>query len=240
MEENNLIAINFPQGAGGHAIGRIISSCNNVLWYDHITNGENPWDPYNDIVDSVFTPFHFTRRFKGAQGHGVCEKTVPPVLDFADRSKLDYDTSQITHWKRKLSPNNFVYPLHAELDKTREFFRPAKHIVVIPNDINDIVNRFKKTTFNYFISWKDKTYTYEKYYNEISLQKEKQVDECIFEDLSSIIENYKQSTVDEDVVVGSIKDLFDIDFFQTVTDKLDLEFNPVNYNKTINFIKGKF
>lgn len=240
MIENNCITINFPQGSGGHAVGRLISSCNNVLWYDHDTNGMCPWKPYNDVVDSSFTPFHFTRRFKGSQGYGVCEKTVPPVLDFADRSNLECNVDQITEWKKKVYPYNLIYPLHADLDKTKEFFKPAKHIVIIPNNVEQLVDRFLLTTYNYFISWKDKTYTYEKYYNDMSLETGLTPKDCIYNDLITVINNYKSLICKEDVVISHVSDLLDKNYFQKVAEKMQLDFNLKNYEKTARFIMSNF
>ena len=78
---NPIIVINVNMGSKGHQIGRLISSCDNVAWYDHRGNGAHPWLPCSGILNAELSKFHYDRRFAD-------NTTVPPVLDYARRSGL--------------------------------------------------------------------------------------------------------------------------------------------------------
>jgi hypothetical protein len=233
---NNCIAINFPMGAKGHIAGRLLATCNNVAWYDHILNGKNPWNAYNDPNDN-FTLFHFSRRFYGAIGEGICSKTVPPVLEIAKRSNTNYTKSSIITWKKNLYPLHFVYPTHSKLSSTRSFFSPAKHLIIIPNNIDDLVDRFIKTSFYYFIDLRDKTKTFKDKYEIISKETNQPIRKCIEQDLLKIIDEYNTSKTDSDTCINNVDNLLDLDYFLTVIKQLGLEFNRKDYLKTVKFIK---
>ena len=234
-EENNCIVINFPPGAKGHIASRLIASCDNVIWYNHFKNGNYPWEPYNDI-DINFTPFHFTRKFSGAEHAGVCDKTITPVLDIAEKNNISYNKENIDIWKAKLYPTNFVYPLHSELDKSKKFFCPAKHLVIIPKNIDHLVERFMNTTFNYFVSSNDKNKTYKHVYEEKSKQKNISVYNLVKEDLTKIIQNYNTYIDDNDYVLDDVNKMLLEENFQSICNFLDIKFNKHNYQKTKQFI----
>lgn len=237
--KNNCIVISFPPGGKGHIAGRLISTCNNVKWYDYTKNGDYPWLPYNDI-DKMFTPFHFNRKFSGAKPKGVCSDTIPPVLDIAERLEFDYDVKDINYWKEKLYPYNFVYPLHSDLDKTKQFFGPAKYITIIPNKLDVLVDRFMKTTINYFISPRNKEFTFRDMYENLSKATGRSVRECVYNDLYTKIENYRLHTSTTDVVIESVDELMHVHNFKKITEQLDLEFNLESYNKTVQFIDSAY
>lgn len=233
-ENNNCIVINFPMAAKGHAVGRLIASCKNVKWYDHYRNGKFPWEHYS--ADKNFTPFHFNRRFDGAVGNGVCENTVPPVLDMAEKNQYNYDADQIQKWKTKLYPFNFVYPLHSELDCARYFFKPAKHLVIIPSDIDRLVERFVKTTYNYYVNSQNKNFTYKDYYENKSNQTGISAHTLIEQDLLAKITNLKTNTTCSDFVIEDILDLFDRERFISLCDKFDLIFDESCYDQVLSFL----
>ena len=108
MVESNCVTINFPQGSGGHMLGRMIACCENVEWYNHEQNNEHPWLPYMG-KDKNFSKMHFNKRFKGAKPKGLDPKyTIPPVLSFARSRGINTTPSDIQAWKKKLYPNHFI------------------------------------------------------------------------------------------------------------------------------------
>jgi hypothetical protein len=233
---DNCVVINFPIGAKGHIAGRLLATCNNVAWYNYKTNGKNPWNAYNDPNDN-FTLFHFTRRFYGAVGKGVCSNTIPPVLEIADRLNLSYNNSSIVKWKKDLYPLHFVYPINDKLSSAKEFFGPAKHLVIIPDNIDNLVDRVIKTSFHYFINPKDKTKTFKDKYENMSKKTNQTVKECIEQDLLKMIDEFNTNRTAADTCVSDVDNLLDLDYFLTVIKNLNLEFNRNDYLKTVKFIK---
>jgi len=228
QEENNSIAICFPMGAKGHIAGRLLASCNNVAWYNHVRNGSQPWLPYDDEERKDFTPFHFNRRFYGAKGNGVCDKTVPPVLDMAKKNGYKKENYQdIIDWKQKLFPNNLLYPLHSDLDKAHNFFINSKFLVILPTDIDALVDRFMKTTAKYFVNSRDKTYTFLDHYENVDNVKTA---------LEEKIQNFKDNILETDVVINNVDELLNFNFFKDVCNKLDLQTNYDNYKKVKRFV----
>lgn len=233
MEENNCIVICFPQGSGGHIAGRILASCNNVAWYNHEKNGKYPWDEYRIGDDLNFSKLHFNKRFEGALGRGVCNLTVPPVLDMAEKQDLQYDKQSIINWKDKIRPNNLVYTLHADLDKAKDFFKPAKFFVIIPEDIDVLLDRWFATTAYYYVDPKNKKFLYIDLYQQRAEQAKTSVKEVLRSDMILQIENYKKHADSNDVVVSEVKDMFDRSTFKNICKKFNLQFNQSNYEKTI-------
>jgi hypothetical protein len=234
---NNAITINFPMGSGGHIAGRIISSCNNVSWYDHVQNGINPWDSFNIINDANFSRLHFNKRFRGALGKGVCDKTIPPVLDMAEKQGREYSQDEIETWKQRLYPNNFVYTLHSDLDRVKNFFNPAKHFVIIPEDIELLYTRWINSTCHYYVDPRNRNYLFKDLYTDKANEQGITFKECLVNDLTAQIEGYKQKTDDKDFIIKEVSQLYDKDFFVTLCEKFDLEFNEMAFRKTVKFSK---
>jgi len=226
-DASNSIAICFPMGAKGHIAGRLLASCDNVAWYDYKNNGNYPWEPYNDDRPN-FTLYHFNRRFAGAVGKGVCEKTVPPVLDMAEKNSYKHQSYRdIVDWKQKLFPNNLIYPLHADLNLAHEFFINSKFLVVLPTDIDALVDRFMQTSANYFVNAKDKTYTFLDHYGNADNVKIS---------LENKIQNFKDNILETDVVISSVDELLDFTFFEDICKRLDLQVNYNNFEKVKQFV----
>jgi len=109
---DNFIIINAPFGARGHQLGRLLCSCDNVLWYDHFKNGSQPWLPSFGL-GKTFSKYHFTRRFEGAYGLGTDEHTVPPVLERAAATGSEQRPVELLKdWANKVYPNKLVLVLH--------------------------------------------------------------------------------------------------------------------------------
>ncbi len=214
MDASNCITINFPNGAGGHQLGRLIATCDNVVWYDHDGNGSNPWILY-DEPDPRFTKFHFNRRFKGATGNGVCEKTIIPVGSKSTKNLQD-QKKIINDWKEKLAPNNFVYTLHEPVDIVRNIFGANKEIFIIP-DIEFLYERFMKYSYYYFVDPKDKSYTLG---DKLQHDKNK-----IYKFLQDKIVQLENSITENTFVVNNVKDMLDQTNFKKLCTHFDLDFN---------------
>lgn len=240
-EENNILVISYPMGGKGHIAGRLLASCNNVEWYDSEVNGEQPWIPYNDI-DKCFTPFHFNRKFAGAARGVFCDKTVMGVLDIVDRNQTEqtiFEQKQnISEWKKRLYPNHLIYTNHSDFDKTVAFFGEAKHVLILPDNVEKLLERFKNTTINYFISRNNKEWTFGDYYTEQSKKYNISVDDCIRKDLQTKIENFEKYKNLANVVITDVDNLLEESYFKNVCKQLSLEFNSIYYNHVRTFVKN--
>lgn len=228
-----MIFINFPFGAGGHKIGRLLASCNNVPWYDHEPNGKEPWMPYieKDLygVDKCFTPYHFNRRFKGANGTGICDKTIIPILD---KSKIDVE-EQRTELQKYIN-KNILYPTHSKLSDVRNLI-DAKHLVVIPNNVHSVVQRFLKTTLFYYVDPSNKSRTFKDMYEEIEKETGFPVIHLVRTDIQNKIADSISAINSSDVVVNSVEDLYEEHQFKKICKQLELEYNDSAYKKVRKF-----
>jgi len=120
---NPVIVINVNMASKGHQIGRLVSSCSNITWYDHPGNGNNPWEPCNNILNAELSGFHYDRRFAD-------NSTIPPVLDFSRRSGLP--ERPVIEYKDRLLTYSY-------LDESREYFN-GKHLVVLHKDLDRFMN----------------------------------------------------------------------------------------------------
>lgn len=218
MDANNCIVINSPMGAKGHQLGRLIASCNDVLWYDHKVNGKFPWEPYNESRDG-FTRFHFNRRFVNAIGKEICDHTILPVLS---RSKLPIKEQQqeIKKWCQRLFPNKFVYPLHDKVQDVRELFKNSREIFIIP-DLEFCTERYMKTTLNYYIHPDDKKFTFGDRFN----YDKDLIRQHLYEKILDLQNNIKNTTF----VVNDVNDMLKETNFISLCDHLELDFNFDNF-----------
>jgi len=203
---NPIIVINVNMASKGHQIGRLVSSCDNVSWYDHSGNGEHPWMPCSNILNADLSKFHYDRRFAD-------NSTIPPVLDFARRSGLPLRPT-INYDNRLLT-----YITHGELDESRDYF-DGNHLVVLNLD----VERFMSTSWDFKVG-KTKTPISE-LYTELE----------VVNMLYSNLFNYKEHMTEDDFVIESVDDLLDMDTFKKLCSKFGLQFNEQNYVKVRNFI----
>jgi len=231
MVENNCITINFPQGCGGHMLGRMIAACDNVAWYNHDQNGDHPWIPYAGS-DKNFSKMHFNKRFKGAAKQGLDPLfTIPPVLSFAKSRNITTSPADIQAWKQKLYPNHFIYTLHDDLDATKAFFNPAKYIVVIPNDIDLLIERWMRSSYYYFVDPKNKDYLYRDLYNDKANEQGVSMKQVLTNEFEAQILNYKTYSTADDVVIHEINDVLDYSVYEEMCFKLGLVVNKENYEK---------
>lgn len=234
MEEDNIIVISFPMGASGHKAGRLLATCEDVAWYNHHANGLHPWQPYRENglygVDDGFTPFHWNRRFQGARGLGVDEFTVPPVLDYAKRNGVQgASASVIADWKAQLYPQHLMYAAHGSLAESRAFFAPAKHLVIIPNDIELLLDRVMQTTAKYYFSSSDKSVTFMEYYGSKTAVKDM---------LRKTVQNLQDNVVSTDIVIQDVVELLDRDRFKSVIERLGTKYAEKPYNRVLNLFKS--
>ena len=211
---NPIIVINVNMASKGHQIGRLISSCDNVLWYNHKDNGEHPWLPCDGILNSELNKFHFDRRFDD-------NTTIPPALDFARRSGFTVEYPDISY-DRCQDGQNLLYITHSKLDEARDYFK-GKHIVVLDKN----PERFFETSWNYKVGRTKERIN--RLYTE----------EQIVSMLSSTLENYREHMNSDDFVIGSIDDLLDEDYFNILCERFNLIFNEDEYNKVKEFLETK-
>lgn len=232
----NIIPITFVPGAKGHQIGRLVSSCDNVVWYNHFKNGDRPWLPAMGMDMGNISKFHFDRRFRGALGQGIDEFTIPPVLDMAERNQYASNESlEMDLWSKKLFPSKVVYPLHSRLDASKQLFKQVKHLVVIPENINFLVERFIKTTANFVYSYKDplkRTF----YQHFLDLKLGIGYKDWVEQYIHDLLDNYKSNIHEQDFVIDDIEQLLETKMFQQLCKHFDLEFNEENYVKVRDFI----
>lgn len=225
MEENNCIIINAPMGAGAHQLGRLIATCNNVVWYNYKGNGTNPWNSYQE-KDKNFTPYHFNRRFAGAVGKGVCENTIPPIGSKSNKT-LKEQQAEISKWCNKLYPNMFVYPLHESVDLTRSIFKTKKEIFIIPT-IDQLFERFMKTSYYYFASPNDKKITVGDLFSHNK--------DAIKEHLELKIHELKTNITKDVYVVNNVSKLLLQDNFEHLCKHFNLDFNFDSFTAVKNMI----
>ena len=201
-------------GAKAHQLGRLIASCDNVVWYDYKGNGVNPWNLYQE-EDKNFTPYHFNRRFAGAVGKGICENTILPIGSKSDKT-LKEQQVEISKWCNKLYPSMFVYPLHESVELTRSVFKTKKEIFIIP-PIDQLFNRFMKTSYYYFASSDNKHITIGDLFNHNRT--------AIKEHLELKINELKTSITKDVYVVNNVDNLLHQNNFKHLCKHFDLDFN---------------
>tara|TARA_B110001454_G_C12588288_1_gene379070 strand:+ start:173 stop:814 length:642 start_codon:yes stop_codon:yes gene_type:complete len=209
---NPIIVINVNMASKGHQIGRLIATCDNVLWYNHKDNGEHPWMPCDGILNSELNKFHFDRRFND-------NTIIPPALDFARRSGLEEECPDISY-ARCQDGQNLLYVTHSNLDEARDYFK-GKHIVVLDKDSE----RFFETSWNFRVGGTKKLIS--------ELCTREQV-ELI---LTSTLKNYREHMNSDDFVISSVDDLLDADYFNILCERFNLIFNEDEYNKVKEFLE---
>ena len=126
-----------------------------------------------------------------------------------------------------------LYTLHADLDKTKSFFKNSKHVVIIPKNIDLLIDRWLRSTYYYYVDPKEKSFLYRDLYIEKAEKLNLSIRDCLRKDFESQINNYKKYIDTQDVVVNEAKKLHDEDYFKSLCEKLSLEFNIVNYKKVL-------
>lgn len=227
---DNLIIINAPFGARGHQVGRLLSSCNNVLWFDHFKNGSQPWFPSLGL-GRTFSKYHYTRRFEGAYGIGTDDKTFPPVLERARATKSNpYPIDKISNWSEKIYPNYVTVVLHDDLKETKKLFPKAKHVIIKPDNIPEIITRLNTVGADY--RWGKEPHETLRY----AFTKDgKSFEENMHVELERIVTSYNNAD-EHDIVINSAKEILNEDFFKTICTKFNLTFNQEAYKKVYNFV----
>ena len=208
---NPIIVINANMGSKGHQIGRLVSSCSNVMWYDQEENGVSPWKPCSGILNHEIAKFHYDRRFSDST-------TIPPVLDYARRSGLP-ETPELSYDKCR-DGQYLTYVIHSSLKESREYFN-GKHIVVLNKDIV----RFFETT------WKFRVGKTKKLISELYTKEDVRLM------LTDTLVDYETNYTSDDFVINTIEDLFDVDNFKSLCVKFGLTFNEYRYNKVREFLR---
>ena len=227
---NNIITINFPQGCGGHIAGRILSSSLDVAWYNHKQNGSNPWDPYT--VDPKFSRLHFNRRFSEDSNKGG----VPPVLDIAEKRNRHYNKDTLVPWAKKYYPQKILYPLHASIKSTKEYFVESKHLIIIPNNMDLLTERWMRSSYYYFIDGDKPDFTYGDKYILESKKYNVSVEELIKKDLGKQVNEYRKNISNTDIVIEEVSELYDPNDCEMIMSRLGLNFNMERFLKVMDLV----
>lgn len=152
IDHTNYLFILANQGAGGHRLGRLISTINSVYWYSSEKNGITPDETFldnspNRALGKDISEYHYDRL--------VGEETVPLV---GERIEVWWDSSDIDfYYKSVWAPRMFKFSsildtqilhwvLHDTPTKLLNRFTNAKIISLIDTDINNVADRYLKTT----------------------------------------------------------------------------------------------
>lgn len=212
-------------GAKVHQLGRLIASCSNVVWYDHKQNGNYPWEPYT--ADKTFTPFHFNRRFKDAKENGVCNSSLFKIGS-SNNLSIAEQTEYISDWSEKINPKHFVYPTHESVELCRQIFKNSKEVYIIP-DTEDCVERFMKTSINYFVDPNDKDFTFrDLFQNDIDFVRQHIKSKC-----DNLVKNLSADVF----IIEDTNELKDKHTFVKVCDFLEIDFAD-DYYKVVDFINA--
>lgn len=147
-----LLFICATPGNGGHRLGRIISCFDNVYWYSHPNNGKDPSDIfYNEVVKGKsISPYHYDRLTEISM--------IPLVGERIEKywHEEDYDYFYRVVWNELITEAGaadiiiqkkyLTWIIHDDPNYIRSRFPNSKIINLIDNDIDQVVNRYLKTT----------------------------------------------------------------------------------------------
>ena len=150
IDHKNYLFILANPGAGGHRLGRGISSLDSVYWYSCGRNGISPTDVYpsNNVIGKTISHNHYDR-VVGTQmvplvGERIEQWWNTDDLDFFYKEVW---TSQMIKFSKVLETQYLHWILHDNNPMhllTR--FSNAKIISLIDTDMPAVVNRYLETT----------------------------------------------------------------------------------------------
>ena len=111
------------------------------------------------------------------------------------------------------------------------FFDPAQYVVVIPNDIDLLIERWMRSSYYYFVDPKNKEYLYKDLYEDKAKEQGITMKQVLINEFEDQIENYKKYSTDKDVIITEINDVLKFDVYEEMCKKLGLIVNKVNYDK---------
>jgi hypothetical protein len=149
IDQSNYLFILANQGAGGHQLGRKISSLDCVYWYSCERNGLLPTDVYpsNEVTGKLVSHNHYDRM--------VGTKMVPLVGERIElwwhTEDIDYFyeevwSPQMTDFSKILDTQYLHWILHDTPLPLLTRFPNAKIISLIDTDIDNVTDRYLKTT----------------------------------------------------------------------------------------------
>lgn len=156
IEHKNYLFILANQGAGGHRLGRLISTIDIIYWYSDVKNGIRPNDVYfnplgakpsEKITGKDISPYHYDRL--------INEQMVPLLGErievYWHQKDLDYYYHQV--WSKsmeKFKPilkNKILHwVLHDRPSSLLIRFPNAKIISLIDEDTDETCKRYMETT----------------------------------------------------------------------------------------------
>jgi hypothetical protein len=148
FDSSNYLFILANQGSGGHRLGRIISCVDTVMWYSCNENGKNPWDTfYSELITGKdISEFHYDRLVDNMVVPLVGERILK-WWDNSDHLKYYQNNWQNEMKKIPVDNNKFLHwVLHDDPKSLHDVFPNAKIISLIDEDIDQITDRYMKTT----------------------------------------------------------------------------------------------
>ena len=122
-----------------------------------------------------------------------------------------------------------MYAVHGDLAKARAFFAPAKHLVIIPNDFDALLERVLQTTAKYYYSASNKSVSFGEYYGSKT---------AIKDVLLKTVQNLHDNVVSTDVVIQDVVELYDESRFRAITERLSIKYAKEPYNRVLNLFKS--
>ena len=139
----------------------------------------------------------------------------------------------------RLAPNNFIYTNHELLNDTKQLFNPAKYIVVIPEDIDLLIERWMRSSYHYYFDPARKDYLSGDLYRDKAKEQGITMKQALRNDFEVQLSNYKKYVTSDDIVINEVNDILDYDYFSTVCKKLELVINKNNYLKVKELFKNR-
>ena len=109
-------------------------------------------------------------------------------------------------------------------------------MVIIPKDINILVDQWMNSSYHYFVSADDKDFTYGDLYYQYSIERNKSIRECIKEDLTLQVDQYKRDIIETDIVIHEVAVLYDNLVCEEIMNKLGLSFNMERYLRVLELV----
>lgn len=156
IDHPNYLFILANQGAGGHRLGRMISTLDSVYWYTSPKNGITPADVFLNPDHAVnsdrvsgkdISQYHYDRL--------VDNRVVPLVGEriecWWNQSDIDFFyqsvwTPRMTKFSNILSTHYLHWVLHDVPGPLLQRFTNAKVISLIDTDIDQVTDRYLETT----------------------------------------------------------------------------------------------
>lgn len=136
-EHKNWLFLTFAPGAFGHQLARCLMTSPNVHWYDHPSNGENPWTWNHFPVESGLnvSPNHFVRAFDVGHPYLWMDPKLVPSVGFYEEFLSTEHLFDAPYLKDYLDSGYLLVTAHDSPAFLRQHFPNSKIIsIVVDND----------------------------------------------------------------------------------------------------------